>query len=195
VAVPGRREAAALLLELDPPPWFVTHVSAVAEVAAFLARRLTERGVPVDRRRVEAAALLHDVDKVIWTKKTRPGPHGEVGGRWLAERGHPELERPVAAHPVTLLTDEARYARWLDGADAETRIVAYADKRAGQHLEPMSSRFGGWRKRHPEYAADLERAWARARELERSVCRDAGIEPEGVGRLSWVGRALRDARR
>lgn len=193
MAVPGRREAAALLLELDPPRWFLAHVAAVAEVAAFLARRLSGQGIAVDAPRVEAAALLHDVDKLIWRRDERPGPHGEAGARWLSERGHPELARPVAGHPVTVLADDERYERWLRDAGPEVRVVAYADKRAGQRLVPMAARFAAWRGRHPEHAADLERAWRRATLLEEAICRDARVDPKQVRRLRWVARTLRAA--
>ena len=65
MTVPGRVEAASLLLSLDPPPWFVRHARAVAEVAGWLAARIEARGIAVDRRLVEAAALLHDADKAL----------------------------------------------------------------------------------------------------------------------------------
>ena len=56
MTIPGRVDAASLLLSLDPPDWFVRHARAVAEVAAFLAARIEARGIAVDRRLVEAAA-------------------------------------------------------------------------------------------------------------------------------------------
>ena len=40
MTVPGRVEAAELLLSLDPPAWFLRHARAVAEVAAWLAARV-----------------------------------------------------------------------------------------------------------------------------------------------------------
>ena len=46
------------------------------------------------------------------------------------ERGHPELARSVADHPVTRLVDGDGYRRWAAFAPREERIVAYADKRA-----------------------------------------------------------------
>src|SRR4029077_7634188 len=81
MTVPGRVEAASLLLSLDPPPWFVRHSRAVGEVAGWLAARVhaqrnpgdrpgvaalrQSRGIPVHRFLVESAALLHYADKAL----------------------------------------------------------------------------------------------------------------------------------
>lgn len=191
MAVPTRGEAARLLLDLAPPGWFLAHVSAVAEVAAFLAQRVARRGIPVDRGVVEAAALLHDVDKLFPDDHPLSDlAHGEAGARWLTEQGHSELAGPVAAHPVRCLTDEEAYRRWAAFASREEQIVAYADKRAGQRVESMAARFADWERRYPEYRDGLERARARAERLEQEVCRAAGLSPNEVSRLPWVRPAL-----
>jgi hypothetical protein len=101
---------------------------------------------------------------------------------------------------VTRLLDGERYRRWSAFASREERIVAYADKRAGQRLEPMEARFDSWRRRYPRVADDGwdEATWtavcARAARLEADVCRAAGIAPAEVRRLRWTGAALRAAR-
>jgi hypothetical protein len=197
MSVPGRSEAAAILLSLDPPPWFLRHSRSVAEVAAWLAVRLERRGVAIDRRVVEAAALLHDVDKLLpITEPARGLPHGDGSAEWLVRLGHPELARAVAAHPVTRLADSDRYRRWAAFASREERVVAYADKRAGQRLESMDERFASWERRYPNgWDADARRVIrARAARLEADVCRAAGIRPQDVGRLAWTGAALRSGR-
>src|SRR5512146_2691883 len=128
MTVPGRVEAASLLLSRDPPAWFVRHARAVAEVAAWLAARIETRGVAVDRRIVEAAALLHDVDKTLPAGDPARGlPHGEGSAAWLTRMGHAELARAVAGHPVTRLLDGDAYRAWAAFATREERIVAYAD--------------------------------------------------------------------
>ncbi len=197
MTVPDRRAAAALLLTLDPPPWALRHARAVAEVAGWLAARIDARGAVVDRSLVEAAALLHDADKLLPSDHpARALPHGDGSAAWLTGRGHPELARAVAAHPVTRLADEARYRTWSAFASREERIVAYADKRAGQRLEPMAARFASWARRYPG-AWDAEtaaRVRARAERLEADVCRAAGVRPSDVARLGWTGPALRAAR-
>src|SRR5262245_54808181 len=113
MTVPGRLEAASLLLSLDPLDWQVRHARAVGEVAGWLAARIAANGIAVDRRLAESAALLHDVDKIL-----PPGdpvkalPHGDGSAAWLTQAGHPELSRAVANHPVTWLLDGDRYRKW-----------------------------------------------------------------------------------
>lgn len=198
MTVPGRVEAAELLLSLDPPAWFLRHARAVAEIAAWLAARTAhEAADPVDRPLIEAAALLHDADKRLPPgDPARSLPHGEGSAAWLAQRGHSELGPAVAAHPVTRLVDGNRYRAWAATATLEERIVAYADKRAGQRLEPMSGRFASWERRYPDGWSPEEAAAVRRRasELETDVCRAAGVVPDEVRRLRWTGAALRAAR-
>ena len=196
MTVPGRVEAAALLLSLGPPAWFLRHSRAVAEVAAWLARRASVTGLVLDRRLVETAALLHDVDKLLpGDDPARRLPHGTGSANWLERRGHGELGPAVAGHPVTRLAD-ARADAWLLDASLEERIIAYADKRAGQGLESMTERFASWRRRYPDgwSAREAAAAPARARRLEDAVCEAAGVAPDGVGRLRWTGAAFRAAR-
>jgi len=205
MTVPGRMDAAALLLSLDPPPWFVRHSRAVAEVAGWLAARIDERGTPVDRRLVESAALLHDADKALPPDDPAQGlAHGDGSAAWLTRQGHPELARAVANHPVTRLLDGDRYKRWAAFASREERIVAYADRRAAQRLESMDERFASWARRYPRVdvdgrevgwdEAELRTVRARADRLEADVCRAAGVAPGDVRRLAWTGPALRAAR-
>ncbi len=205
MTVPGRVEAASLLISLDPPPWFVRHSRAVGEVAGWLAARMEARGISVDRRLVESAALLHDADKALPADDPAKAlRHGGGSAAWLTRMGHPELARAVANHPVTRLADDIAYGRWAVFATREEQLVAYADKRAAQRLEPMATRFGRWRRHHSRVVkeghvegwdeSELRTIWLRAVRLERDVCRAAGIEPSDVSRLRWTGAALRAAR-
>lgn len=204
MAVPGRVAAARLLLSLQPPGWFLAHSRAVAEVAGWLALRANAAGSGVvDRAVVEAAALLHDADKLpaLRTDAAVIGlPHGEGSAGWLRDRGFDELADPVAAHPVVRLGDDAWWSAFRRGASVEARVVAYADKRAGQRLESLDARFASWRRRYPPGSrvdggsgwddATIARIRARAAELEADVCGLAGVAPEDVRRLAWTGPAL-----
>jgi hypothetical protein len=197
MTIPGRAEAARLLWSLDPPDWFVRHATAVAEVAGWLALTASGRRLAVDRRLVEAAALLHDVDKLPASGPPIRGlPHGAGSAAWLVEVGAPELADAVRDHPVTRLADDDAAARIL-AAPIEVRLVAYAEKRAGQQLESMDNRFASWRRRYPDGwdRATARRVRDRAERLEREICDALGIHPGDVRRLPWTARAIRAARR
>jgi hypothetical protein len=158
-------------------------------------------------RAVEAAALLHDVDKLP-AGHVDGLRHGDGSAAWLEAHGWGELGPLVRDHPVTHLAEDGDAAR-VAAAPLEAKIVAYADKRAGQALEPMAERFASWRRRYPPGSGVLvrrtgTRAWdeatfalveARAAALEREVCGAAGISPAEVRRLRWSRRALREAAR
>jgi len=191
MTIPGRLEAARLLTSLEPPAWFVRHACAVADVAAWLAARTRTHGTAVDVGLVEAAALLHDVDKLPLAAAPAHLRHGDGSAAWLAAHGMEELGPVVRDHPVTRLAEPAS-ASWTRTATPESRIVAYADKRAGQRLESMDARFACWRRRYPggwdDEVATL--VTARATALERAVCDAAGVAPGDVRRLRWSRRAI-----
>ncbi len=196
MTVPGRVEAASLLRSLDPPAWLLRHSRAVAEVAAFLAAQAADRGVTVDQRLAETAALLHDVDKVLPAADPRRAlPHGLGSAAWLEDAGYPELASAVAMHPVTRLRDEAWFDDWLVTSRLEDRIVAYADKRAGQRLESLDARFASWDRRYPDAWDARTRRIVRdaADRLEANVCGLAGVAPTAVRRLLWTAAAFETA--
>lgn len=190
MAVPTRTEAVRLLLSLSPSERLLTHVTVVAEVAAFLAHRAGGRGHALDRRLVETAALLHDVDKALPAgDPVRSLGHGFAGARWVAERGHPEISRTIERHPVMRLA-ELEAEEWLRSGPLEERIVAYADKRATDRVRAMDERFERWDRRHPTFSAALATARERAMALEAGVCAAAGVVPGEVQRLRWVSDAI-----
>lgn len=205
MTIPDRREAARQLHSLGPSAKFERHACAVADVAAFLARRASLAGHPVDPRLVETAALLHDVDKLAAAGAPAHLRHGEGSAAWLEAHGYPELAPAVRDHPVTRLA-EPGFEAWARTASLEARIVAYADKRAAQHLAPMDDRFARWRRKYPPGSdkrvrrtggavwseETFELAERRASELEQAVCAAAGIDPVDVDRLRWSRRALRE---
>jgi len=205
MSVPGRTEAAALLLSLGPSPKLARHSRAVAEVAAWLAARIEARAGGVDRRLVESAALLHDLDKALPRgHRLRTLPHGEGSAAWLREHGREELAPIVANHPVTCLAGvEPSNGRWAGFDSIEAAIVSYADKRARQRMLPMEARFAIWRRKYALAPAGSGMAWSedrlveireRADRLEAQICAAAGVRPIQVRRLRWTARALASGR-
>ena len=112
MTVPARREAARLLLSLDPPAWSLRHACAVADVASWLAPTGGGSRPGRGHAAVETAALLHDVDKLPAVARPSNLRHGDGSAAWLEARGMGELAPVVRDHPVTRLA-EPEYERWL----------------------------------------------------------------------------------
>ncbi|HEY5487483.1 MAG TPA: hypothetical protein VIK06_07540 [Candidatus Limnocylindrales bacterium] len=171
-----------------------------------MAWRAVSAGRSLDRRLLEAAAILHDVDKLPAVKPlVAELAHGDGSAAWLVRQGFPELGPVIVGHPVTRLADGEWFDRWLATAAPEALILSYADKRAGQQLESMAARFASWERRYPpeERAARARGSWSaemlaavrrRAEKLEWRACALAEVSPEDVRRLRWTGPALRAAR-
>ena len=194
--VPTRSEAIRLLLAAGPSPRLMQHATVVAEVASFLAYRAQARGVRVDRRLVETAALLHDVDKAFRDDDPlKRYPHGRAGAEYVAAAGHPELARAVAGHPVMRLGDDDAEA-WVGGRPARgahrllrrqardpARRVARPALRA---LVPRASRQDRAARRSRTSAPD---GWRRS-----SATRSASRRRMSSGCAGWMRREHGEAR-
>jgi putative nucleotidyltransferase with HDIG domain len=151
VPVPDRATARRVLADAGLPDGVVVHSEGVARVASAAAALLAEARIPIDGALVEAAALLHDIDKV----ETREGggEHGIVGARRLEAAGYGELAMPVASHPITCLLDDDRFPRGWPSV-----VVAVADKHVGQEFMTLDERLDDMISRHPEHRASIEAA-------------------------------------
>jgi len=174
-----------MLDEAGLPDGIVVHSEGVARVAAAAAGLAAEAQIPIDGALVEAAALLHDIDKV--EIRRTGGVHGVVGARRLEEAGYPELAMPVASHPVSCLLDDDRFPIGWPSV-----IVAVADRHVGQDFMTVDERLDDMKLRHPEHAAEIESARRPAHALEAQVAEGIGLSVEDlVARLraAWEAGA------
>jgi putative nucleotidyltransferase with HDIG domain len=168
VAVPDRSIALRLLDEAELPDGIVVHSRGVARVAVAAAGLVAEAGIPIDGRLVEAAALLHDIDKP--EVRRTGGEHGIVGARRLEAAGYPELAMPVASHPVTALLDMDRHPIGWPSV-----LVAVADRHVAQEFLTIDERLDDMQRRHPEFAAQIDMARGPAHALEGELAEVTGL--------------------
>ena len=185
MAIPDRSTARRLLDEAGLPDGIVVHSEGVARVALAAAGLVAEARIPIDGALVEAAALLHDIDKVEIRRSG--GEHGIVGARRLEEAGYPELAMPVASHPISCLLDDDRFPIGWPSV-----IVAVADRHVAQEFVTVDERLDDMKRRHPEHAAEIESARRPAHALTAQVAEGIGMSVEDlVGRLraAWEAGA------
>lgn len=182
MAVPALAEAELVFASYDLPDGIVTHSRGVSRVAAEAARLLAAAGVAVDPHLVAVAALLHDVDK----PQTRDDgeQHGLVAGRWMAERGFPELSEPIASHPIGCLLDPARAPRgWASVA------MAVADRHVAQDFVSIDQRIDDQIGRYPAFRTGLEAARVPAHAMQADLAAAAGLTVEALVerlRAAWA---------
>jgi putative nucleotidyltransferase with HDIG domain len=183
MAVPDRSSARRLLETAGLPDGIVVHSEGVARVATAAARVVADAGIPVDISLVEAAALLHDIDKVEIRRSG--GEHGIVGARRLEAAGHPELAIPVASHPIMCLLDDDRFPIGWPSV-----LLAVADRHVAQEFVTVDERLDDMKARHPEHATQIEAARRPAHALEAQVAEAVGLEVDAlVERLRDAWRA------
>ena len=168
MAVPNRDTARQLLADAELPDGIVVHSEGVARVAVAAAGLVAEASIPVDRALVEAAALLHDIDKA--EIRRTGGEHGLVGALRLEALGYPELAMPVASHPLHALLDEDRHPIGWPSV-----LVAVADRHVGQAFMTVDERLDDMKARHPEHVDSIETARRPAHALEEQLAEATGL--------------------
>lgn len=166
-----------MLADAGLPDGVVVHSEGVARVAVAIAGLAAEARIPVDGTLVEAAALLHDIDKAEIRRSG--GEHGIVGARRLEAAGYHELAMPVASHPISCLLDDERFPIGWPSV-----IVAVADRHVAQEFMTVDERLDDMKRRHPAHAADIESARRPAHALEAQVAEAVDLSvDELVARL------------
>ena len=183
MAIPDRDTARRLLVGAGLPDGIVIHSEGVARVAVAAAGLVAEASIPVDGALVEAAALLHDIDKAE-VRRTR-GEHGVVGARRLEAAGYAELALPVASHPLHALLDDDRHPIGWPSV-----LVAVSDRHVGQAFMTVDERLDDMKLRHPEHADSIEMARRPAHALEEQVAEAVGLSVDDlIGRLRMAWQA------
>jgi putative nucleotidyltransferase with HDIG domain len=183
MAIPDAEEARRILAARGLPSGIIDHSEGVARVAREAAKRLGAAGIPMDVGFVEAAALLHDIDKLETRGGT--GVHGLTGATMLESMGFGELAPPVAAHPVTALLDDRRFPRGWPSV-----VLSVADKHVAQEFMTIDERLDDMARRYPMYRSEIRAACRQAHALEQELAEAIGLSvQELVDRLREAWQA------
>src|SRR5437773_1686662 len=191
MAIPNAEEAHRILVARWLPAGSVAHSEGVARVAKDAAQRLEAAGIPIDVGLVEAAALLHDVDK-LETRGGR-GVHGLTGAAMLESMGFGELAPPVVGHPVSALLDDRRFPRGWPSV-----VVSVADKHVAQTFMTIEERLDDMARRYPSFRVEINAARRPALALEQELADAIGLPVAGLVdqlRVAWQASAAERASR
>ena len=154
-------EALAFFDRYAYPDWLRVHSLLVGRIAETLvaARRVAKS----EARDIALAGYLHDVGRSpLVSGDARE--HNELSALILAAEGLAGSVEPARRHAIYTVLDPATAPATL--AD---KIVYVADRRGGMRVESVDVRARDTARRHPRFAADIERAIPIAKALEHEV--------------------------
>ena len=171
--IPTRDHCYVLSDKFKLPTQKKIHVEEVAKLANYFVKKFAvdssclpagKARVSVDAKLVEAAALLHDIDKNV-TK--RPGErHPDTAVRILNELGFTEVAEVVRRHSLHAILDPRLAPRtW------EEKIVYLADKMTKYEIIGVDHRFKLWyRENLPADAVkQLDASFPKVKALEQEI--------------------------
>jgi putative nucleotidyltransferase with HDIG domain len=176
--IPSKKECYQLIREMEMMEHIVAHSVQVCRVALLLADHLTACNLPLNRKLIQASALLHDITK---TRSFKTGEnHALTGDDHLSGLGYPQVGRIVGQH-VKL------NSYFASDTPDEAEIVNYADKRVlhdaivslEQRMDYIIQRYG----KAPEHRQRLRYIRDKSEEMEERIFRYVPFSPESLPRL------------
>src|SRR5437879_6083816 len=153
------------------PDWLVTHSRVVGRIAAAFVAARRPGAEPIDAEAVVLAGYLHDIGRSPLLAGD-PRDHTVLSALVLAAEGLSSCVEPARRHAIYTVLDAALAPR-----AAADKLVYVADRRGGQTVETLEERARDTARRHPRYAAEIERAIPLAQALEREVFAECDFAP------------------
>jgi predicted hydrolase (HD superfamily) len=178
--IPTPDEAKALWKKYAMPEEKAKHLTLVAKTAVFFARGFEKKGVVVNIQLLEAAALLHDIDKGVEKKKGERHPDAAV--RVIRSEHMEELVPLIASHPLHMILNKEKGPKTL-----EEKLLFLADKMVKYEILTVDKRFDLWRAEDlpKQGRVELERAYPKVKELEEKILGILGLEPQDVAKIAY----------
>ncbi|OGG08585.1 hypothetical protein A2154_00550 [Candidatus Gottesmanbacteria bacterium RBG_16_43_7] len=175
--IPDQVQVQALWQKYKLPLNKQRHSSLVAYTADYIARKIMVSrqgsGVNINRKVLQAAALLHDIDKNI--PKLPDEKHPDAGVRILKEEGMAEVAELIKIHPLHMIADPVAAPKsW------EEKILFLSDKMVKYDIIGVDDRFRLWfAEQMPQDAREvLDLTYSLVKNLESEICDTIGLTPK-----------------
>lgn len=163
------------------PPYKRNHCLLVARLAVWFARQLKKRdsGLIVNIPLLEAASLLHDIDKMA--QKEPHEHHPDAGVRILRANRYEAVADLVKTHPLHAILDQSIAPKTI-----EQKLLYLADKMVKHTIITVDERFSLWRQENlPADAVHvMNEAYPKVKALEKEICTIISVAPQDVAILA-----------
>jgi len=162
--IPTKEECLKILKSKNVHDNIIAHTTKVCEFSMKVVDLLESKGIKVNRKLVEAGALLHDVEKL--SQKD----HIVEGYEFIKSLGYPEVAVVIKKHGLQHVDDES-----FEPKAWEEKIVFYADKRVkNDKVVSLKERFEYVKKRYGHY--DVEKEFEFTKKIEKELLGEEKIE-------------------
>lgn len=175
--IPSKNDCFCLMCETQMLEHIVAHSLQVCRVGMCLVDHLKLKGIVLDGRLVQAAALLHDITKTR-SFETEEN-HAVTGGQHLIERGYVEVGNLVRQHvrldayPENQSLSEAVIINYADKRVLHDRIVSLDER-----MNYIVDRYGN----SPELQQRIQMLWGKTKALEKSIFSHLAFAPNDLHR-------------
>ncbi|MEK7165339.1 MAG: HD domain-containing protein [Patescibacteria group bacterium] len=180
--IPTRAQCLFLFDRYQLPSQKRIHVEAVTKLAIYFANKLINQNpqpkvgqplaetIKINLELLQAAALLHDIDKNI--PKREGERHPDTAVRVLKELGFPEVAEVVAKHSLHfILSHDTTPVSW------EEKLLFLSDKMTKYEVIGVEHRFKLWYKENlsPDAITELDASFPKVKLLEQEIYRAANV--------------------
>ncbi len=162
--IPTKEECLKILKDRNVPANIIAHTTKVCEFSMKVVDLLESKGIKINRKLVEAGALLHDVEKLS------PKDHVIEGVKLMKSLGFEEVAEVIKKHGLYHLDKEEFVPKtW------EEKIIFYADKRVkNDGIVTIKERFDYIKQRYKK--EDVGKELAFTKKIEKELLGDEKID-------------------
>jgi len=141
--IPTRKQCEKIWQEYNIPAPIIEHMELVSRVCVFLGERLENKGEKINTEALKAAALLHDLDKIMIGRNEHN--HGFLAAQILEKKGMVDLSGMIKKHALANIASTVNKPESI-----EEKVLFYADKIASDKIFSLEDRSFSWIENHPE---------------------------------------------
>jgi len=172
--IPDQKQCIKILEENNVPTNVIEHSKTVTKVAVFLAKELKKTGEKINVALLEAAAMLHDLDKIKTLDNGHQ--HGEVSFEILSN-DYKEVAELIKKHRFHCVLDN-QLQTW------EEKIINYSDARCQEdEIVSLDERIGYIMNRYPDACfGRKEEAEKKIKLLEKELLQKINLKPNKLAK-------------
>ena len=171
--IPTKKQCLKILEQYKIPQKIVDHSELVTEVCVFIAENIIRKGQTVNLEMLKAAAMLHDLDKIIIGTDYKK--HGSITANILTKQGMGEICSPIIKHSLGHISIQDMKPETI-----EEKILFYADKICTDKLMSLEERGLDWIQRDPGSKDLILSKLPLVANLENEILINAGISFDDI---------------